>query len=168
MDFIQTYQVDVELCELLASRITISDTIKTPSAIRCDIEELDPILKNFAKEYFCKIPEFNYFANPREQEFYTEITYIQYIPPWTFVQWDSERSGSYLSFYVFLKDTEAFIEFFNPFIRKTVRFQGKQGLCIVLPSIWMITKRFTSTLKSYALFVSAGIGINHLDDVKEA
>lgn len=168
MDFVQTYQVDVDLCELLASRITVPDNLSIPSAYKADIEELDPILKNFAKEYFCKVAEFNYFAHPREQEFCREITYIQYIPSWNFVQWDSERAGSYLNCYIFLKDTDAFIEFFNPFIRKTVRFQGKQGLCIVVPSVWMFIKRFTNTFKSHALFISAGIGINNLDDVKEA
>jgi len=168
MDFVQTYQVDIDLCELITSRITIPDDLKVPSAFKTDIEEFHDLLKNFAKEYFCKISEFNYFAHPQEQEFYTEIMHIQCIPPWNFVQWDSERAGSYLNCYIFLKDTDAMIEFFNPFLRKTVRFKGKQGLCIVVPSVWMFIKRFTNTFESHALFISAGIGINDFNNVHKA
>lgn len=167
MDFVQTYQVDVDLCELLASRITIPDDQKNPAALRPDepIEELAPVLKNISAEYFCKIPEFNYLNHPRTQEYYTEFTYIHYIPPWNFVQWDSERGGTFLNCYIFLKDTYSIIEFFNPFIKKTMRFQGRQGLCIVVPSAWLFIKRFTNTLESNALFICAGIGINNLNDM---
>lgn len=166
MDFIQCHHVDKELCTELMGRLTIPETAKNPAALKADIEELGPVVKNFSKEYFHKISEFNYFAHPTEQDYYVQYTYFNYIPPWNFVIWDSERGGDYLNFYLFLKDTEAFIEFFNPFLRKTERFRGAKGLCVVVPSNWMFIKRFTNTFKSDAIFISGGIGINDLDNMK--
>ena len=164
MDFIQTYQVDPNLCDILLGRLTVSDDLKTPSSLEVEIEELNPIMMDISAQFFSKIEEFNYFGLPGTQTYTIKNTLFNYIPPWNFIQWASMESGKYLNFYICLKDSKTYIEIFNPFIRKTVRFKCKQGLCIVFISTWLFVERFTNTFEGNSIFISGGIDVDDLDD----
>jgi acyl-ACP thioesterase len=166
MDFIQTFELDEELCDTISSRIHIPENTEKPCAVEADIEELYEHFEKFGQEYFNKIEEFNYFVDPDRLGFKYKM-WINYIPPWTVMQWTSEM-GDALNFYLFLKDTLSVIEFFNPFVRRCVRFQCRKGLVVAVPAAWLFIRRHTSTLHSHAMFVMGCASINDLNNMKES
>jgi len=164
MDFIQTFEIEREICDTIHSRLKIPEGQKTPCAVEAEIEELNGPFEKIGQDFLCKIGEYNYFPDPKKIEFSFKF-WINYIPPWSFMQWASEE-GDFLNFLLFLKDTLSVVEFFNPFIRNTIRFKGRKGLLIVLPSAWLFTRRYTNTLDSDALFVMGCASIVNSKDLK--
>jgi len=164
-DFIQTFRLDEKLVDFINSNLTLgepNDNIKTLSVY---IPELEDPLKTMIKEYLDIIEEYNYFADVSKLKFQFEFN-ILYISPWIFRMWKSE-SGKNFNFYIFLKDSDLVYEFFNPFIRKTVRYKASKGLVIIVPSIWLIVSRHTSTRATDAVLIVGTTYITDLDNVHE-
>jgi hypothetical protein len=166
MDFIQTFEIDQETCDLICSRVKIPPGQKNPCALYTDIEELHVLFERIGREYFSKIGEYNYFQDPRQLKIKFEF-WINYLPPWSFMQWSSEE-GDTLNYLLFLKDTESVVEFFNPFIRGATRYKGRKGLLIVLPAAWLFTRRYTNTLESDSIFVMGCGGVTNYEELKRA
>jgi hypothetical protein len=152
------------MCDLISSRLSIPENQKTPCAVETEIEELNGPFEKIGRDFLCKIEEYNYFPDPKKIEFSFKFL-INYIPPWSFMQWASEE-GDFLNFLLFLKDSPSMVEFFNPFSRNTIRYKGRKGLIIVLPSVWLFTRRYTNTLDGDALFVMGFSGIVNSKDLK--
>ena len=163
MEFVQTFTVDDELCDFIMEGIQVPPDITEPTAAEAPIEELAEPVTAVCREYFKRIPEYNYFVGIDELEFDMRM-WITYIPQWTFMKWTSEE-GDLLNFYIFLKDTDSVVEFFNPMAKKTVRFKGTKGLGIVVPAAWLFTRRHTNTFETTAVFVMGLTRINNLNNV---
>jgi len=162
-DFIQTFQLDDAIIDVINSNLTIGeqgDDIKTISAY---IPELVEPVKAMIKEYMKQIEEYNYFIDVDKLNFQFEFNII-YVPPWIFKMWRSE-SGNNFNFYIFLKDSDLVYEFFNPFTRKTVRYKATKGFVIIVPSIWLILGRHTSTRSTDAALIVGTTRVTDLDDV---
>lgn len=164
-DFIQTFNLDEGLVDFINSNLIIEDDEKMTS-IYADIPELHDPITGMMKEYLKQIEEYNYFVE-RDKLIFQIFMTINNVPSWTFRAWRSEH-GKEFNFYIFLKDSEMMYEFFNPFVRTTQRFQVFKGLVILLPAIWVIVSRHTSTRSGNSVFIMGTTHITDLDDVHQA
>jgi hypothetical protein len=164
-DFIQTFQMDEYIVDFVLKNIEIEEPKNETKTISAEIPELEKPIKGMIKEYLKQIEEYNYIVDINAVNLKHEI-YIVYVPPRTFRTWTSE-TGKQFNVYIFLKDSELIYEFFNPFTRKTVRYKASKGLVIVLPSIWVIVSRYTSTRETDAIFVLGTVYVTDLDNVHE-
>jgi len=164
-DFIQTFQLDDPLTEFILENIEIQEPKNEPKTMLVNIPELEKPIERMVQEYLKQIEEYNYVVDPKFVRMNQELS-IVYVPPLTFKKWTSE-TGKHFNVYIFLKDSDLMYEFFNPFIRKTVRYKVSKGLVIILPSIWLIVNRHTSTRETCAIFILGTVYFTDLGDMHE-
>jgi hypothetical protein len=165
VDFIQTFQLDEALVDFIMSNLTIEET-ENINSFPVEIPEIHRPMTGIIHEYVKQIEEYNYFPRIDESTIVFE-TGIKFIPKWTTVNYRPEP-GRMLNFYVFLKDTKAVLDIFNPFIPGNFVCRPIKGLVVVFPAIWMIVYKFSSTLDSTACFIMGTTYINDLDDMQES
>lgn len=165
MDFVQTFSLDDDICEMILSNLSL-EGCKEKTCTEAEIPDLKEPLTKFSREYFTRIEEFNYFGYISKTTYEIKNVLIRYIPPWRYQMYESPVPGTVLSFFVFLKDNESVFEVFNPFIRDCFRVRPRRGLVVIFPSIWMMIFRHTDTFTKDSVFVSGAIDVDHLDNMK--
>ena len=149
--FIQEFTLDESLVDYIVKGIKINNEVTKPSRISVDIPELYEPITNIIKDYVKSLGSFNYFTAPLNVTFKL-TTYLCSVPPWNYATWKSEH-GLYFNFYIFLNDSDLIYEFFNPFTKITERFKAKKCLVVVMPSIWMIVSRHSSTRHTNSIYI---------------
>jgi hypothetical protein len=61
MDFVQTFVLNDSICDLVTGNLNVGGS-KEKTCIEVDIPEIKEPMYNFAREYFTRIEEFNYFG----------------------------------------------------------------------------------------------------------
>lgn len=165
MDFVQTFVLDESVCELIVGNLNV-DGCKEKTCIEADIPEIKDHVYNFAREYFTRIEEFNYFGYISKMVYEIKDTIIRYIPPWRYQHYESPVPGT-LSFFIFLKENDSVFEVFNPFVRGCFRIRPYRGLVVMFPAIWMMVFRHTDTFTKDSIFISGTLDVDHLDNMKQ-
>jgi len=163
MEFIQTFELDPDLCDFIDGNLKITTDEKC--VIEAEIEELNEPIEEFARRYLANIPEFNYFGSSDDVIGFTvKDVRIMYIPSWNYQMYIPEQ-GAYLSFYVFLEDNESVFEVFNPFAKDCFRVTPRRGVVVILPAIWMMLTRHTDTFHGRSVIIRGTIDINNLNNM---
>jgi len=157
MDFIQEFSYD---CDFILENLDVDTSMETIDFIEAHIPELIEPLTGFMKRYLRNIEEFNYFTDIDDLSIKID-SWIVYIPPEQCVPLKNE-AGKHFNIYIFLKDSQSNIEFFNPFTRTYSRFRVRKGLVIVVPAVWMFLKKFTNTGAEHCLFVVCSTSVHDL------
>lgn len=165
MEFVQTYSLDDEVCELILANLNTSEC-REKTCIEVDIPEIKEPLYKFAREYFTSIEEFNYFGYISKMVYEIKDTIIRYIPSWRYQHYESPSQGT-LCFFIFLKENDSVFEVFNPFIRGCFRVRPCRGLVVIFPAIWMMVFRHTDTFAKDSIFISGTLDVDHLDNMKQ-
>ena len=163
MEFVQSFRMDDEVCDLILTNLTIEDCGHN-SCIAAEIPEIREPLTTCVNEFLLRIEEYNYFGYLHKLSYDIRNVFIRYLPSWRYQMYDSCSEGM-LNFFIFLKDNDSVFEVFNPFIRGCFRVRPQKGLVVIFPSIWMMIYRHTDTLTKDSIFISGTIDINNLDDV---
>jgi len=163
MDFIQEFTVD---CDFVLENLDLEPGMKTIQCIDAPIPELIEPLTAIIKKYLKNIEEFNYFTGINDLQIGAEF-WIVYIPPHQCIPMKNE-AGKHFNIYIFLKDSDAVVEFFNPFIRSCTRFNVRKGLCIVVPAVWMFLKKYTNTGPDGCLFIVCSASVHDLYNMQES
>lgn len=164
MTFIQTFQLDLGLCDFISGNLQITTDEKC--IIEADIEEVKDPIEEFARQYLANIAEFNYFGSSDDVIGLTvKDVRIMYIPPWNYQMYIPEH-GDYLNFYIFLEDNQSVFEVFNPFIKDCFRVTPRKGLVVILPAIWMMLTRHTDTFDGRSVIIRGTIDVNNLNNMQ--
>jgi len=163
MNWFQTFKLDNTVVDYVLGNLTVT-LVDQINCIPVDIPEIP--IEDYARKYMESFKEYNYFIELDKLGINKEL-YLVYTPPGTFRNWQSV-TGRHFTVYIFLNDSDLVYEFFDPFSSTTRRFKAVKGLVVILPSIWMIVGRHTSTRATHAIFIMGSIGITDLDNMHQS
>ena len=165
MDFIQTFELNLDTCDFILSNLEID--INEKSILTVELPEIHEPIFDFLRQYLFKIEEFNYFGTISKLKFDATNTMIRYIPSWKYQMYEPGGGGNF-NFFIFLVDNESIFEVFNPFIRSCFRVRPQKGLVVIFPAIWMMMFRHTDTFDKTSIFISGSLNIDNLYDMENS
>jgi len=159
-DFVQTFELDSEICDEILSNLEISK--EKMSVMYTELPEIHETLEMCTKKYLKVIGEFNYFYE--NSKIVVKDTHFRYIPSWRFQHFENGK-GEHFNFYIFLHDNESNFEIFNPFIRCNFSVRPRKGLIVIFPGVWMFLSRHTDTFDGRSIIISGTLNIEDFNDM---